>query len=203
MITNRVGNNKIVPADYNPYNLTRQDFLKIYLKMLELQDPTEPLNVKDMIEQNYQLQQISFLTDLQNSMKSLIQTQKLGYITQASSLIGKNVVFSTDRITDPTLPYVLLSSENLSGVTVSIKDANSGKVVKQYQTDLQEGINTLNLADLTPGEYYVEVSKDGQPVKAILGLQLRVNYVSFAGNTPLLGTDHGEQPLENVVYISS
>ena len=200
---NSVNNNSVVSSDYDPYNISREGFLKIYLKMLELQDPTEPLNVKDMIEQNYQLQQIAFLTDLQKSMKTLIQSQQMGYITQVSSLIGKDIVVSTDRITDPSMPYVLLSSENLNGVTITIRNADNGQVVQQFQTDLREGINRLNLNGLTPGQYLVEVSKDGQPVRVILGLQLRVNYISFAGNNPLLGTDHGEQPLENVVYISS
>ena len=200
---NSVNNNRVVSSDYDPYNISREGFLKIYLKMLELQDPTEPLNVRDMIEQNYQLQQIAFLTDLQNSMKTLIQSQQLGYITQVSSLIGKNVVVSTDKITDPSMPYVLLSSQNLNGVTVTIRNADNGQVVRQFQINLQEGINRLNLSGLTPGQYSVEVSKDGQPVRVVLGLQLRVNYISFAGNRPVLGTDHGEQPLENVVYISS
>jgi len=203
MNTDGVSRVRMVSPDYDPYDISRESFLKIYLKMLELQDPTEPLDVRDMIEQNYQLQQISFLTKLEESMRSLIQAQKMGYITQASSLIGKNVIVTADSITDLTAPYVLISPENVSGATVSIIDANTGDVVKRFQTDLSEGVNNLDLSDLTPGEYHVEVTKDDQRIPVVLGMQLHVNYISFAGNTPLLGTDHGEHPMENVVYISS
>ena len=200
---NSVNNNKVVSADYDPYNISKEDFLKIYLKMLELQDPTEPLNVKDMIEQNYQLEQISFLTQLQNTMQTLTQAQQLNYVTQLSSLIGKNVVISADKITDPTANYVLISPDTYTGVTVSIMDATTGSIVKEYKTDLEEGLNNLDLSNLTPGEYYVKVTKDGQSISTVLGEMVKVNYISLSGNTPLLGTDHGEQPLENVVYISS
>ena len=201
---NPIGKNvRVVSKDYDPYNISREGFLKIYLKMLELQDPTQPLSTKDMIEQNYQLQQISFLTKLQQTMDSLTKAQQLNYITEVSSLIGKNVVVSTDKITDTSIPYVLISPQEFQNATITIKDLNSGEVVKQITADLKEGLNKLDLSDLEPGEYTVEVTKDGRKIPALLGMQLHVNYISFAGNSPLLGTDYGEQPLENVVYISS
>jgi len=195
---------RYVDRDYNPYNISTEDFLKIYLKMLELQDPTEPLDVKDMIQENYQLQQISFLTNLEQTMKTLTQNQMLNYITQSAFLIGKNAVFKTDTIDDVTQQYVLIAPQNYSNVEVSILDSTTGKVVKSYTTNLKEGLNTLDLTNLPAGTYRVQVSYNGQNLNdVILGVESVVNYVSLVGNEPVLGTSAGEKPLRDVVYISS
>jgi flagellar hook assembly protein FlgD len=195
---------KYVDKNYDPYNISTEKFLKIYLKMLELQDPTEPLDVKDMIQQNYQLQQISFLTNLEQTMKSLAQNQMLNYITQSSFLIGKKAVFNVDTIEDVSQKYVLISPDNYNNVQISIIDTDSGKVVKSYQADLKEGINELDLSNLTAGNYRVQVSYNGQNLNdIILGVEAIVNYVSLAGNEPVLGTSAGEKPLKDVIYVST
>ena len=194
-----------VDKNYNPYDISREDFLKIYLKTLELQDPTEPLDTKAMIEQNYQLQQISFLTKLQATMQSLAQAQQLGNITQAGFLIGKDVVIKTDAIRDLSANYVLLSPQAYSGVTISIVDSSNGQVVKSYTTDLQRGINPLDTDDLSPGEYSLRVtSPQGEPIDGIvLGEEGTVQYISLLGNEPILGLPFGERPLKDIVYISA
>jgi flagellar hook assembly protein FlgD len=199
-------NNKLryVDKNYNPYNISTEKFLSIYLKMLELQDPTEPLNIKDMIQQNYQLQQISFLTRLEQTMKTLTQNQILNYITQSAFLIGKKAVFKTETITNPSQNYVLISPEDYTNVEVSIVDTDSGKVVKTFKTDLKEGLNDLDLSDLPLGNYTVQVSYNGQNLdKVILGEEATVNYVSLAGEQPVLGTSTGEKLLSDIVYIFS
>lgn len=205
MQLNEIGTNiQYVDNDYNPYDISTEDFLKIYLKMLELQDPTEPLKIEDMINQNYQLQQISFLTRLEETMQSLAAAQRLNYVTQAGFLIGKNVVFQTDEITDTSLQYVLLSPENYGTVDVTITDKNTGKVVKTEQIDLVKGLNNLNVADLPAGDYTVAVYKDGNQLNdVILGISGTVEYISLINDEPMLGLPFGEKPLKDVVYIST
>lgn len=205
MLLNGIGQStRYVDENYNPYDIKTEDFLKIYLKMLELQDPTDPLKIEDMINQNYQLQQISFLTRLEGTMKSLAEAQRLGYITQAGFLIGKEVVFQTDAITDTSLSYVLLSTEDYGKVEVSIADRITGKVVKTLQIDLSKGLNKLDLSDLPPGDYTVTVTKEGNPLKGVfLGVSGTVEYVSLVGDEPVLGLPFGERPLKDVVYIST
>jgi flagellar hook assembly protein FlgD len=195
---------RYVDNNYDPYNLTTRDFLKIYLKMLKLQDPTEPLKVEDMIQQNYLLQQISFLTNLEETLQNLLNAQKLSYITQASFLIGKNVVFQTNTITDPSADYVLQSPQDYINAEISVINNAPGEVVKSYTTDLVKGINPLQLDDLPAGEYRVTVSRDGQTLNdVILGIEGTVQYVSLSGDEPVLGLPFGEKPLKDVVYIST
>ena len=200
-INNRI---RYVDKNYDPYNISTEDFLKIYLKMLQLQDPTKPMEIKDMVQMNYQLQQIRFMTNLDNTFNSLIKNQQLDFITQAAFLIGKNAVLKTKEITNPSAHYVLVSPQDYSNVTVSIVDKISGKVVKEFSTDLKEGVNPLDTSDLPPGQYTVSVGKDGQNLtNVLLGIKEKVSYVSLVNNQPVLGTQNGEYPLTNVVYISS
>jgi len=201
-----INNNSIqyVDKNYDPYNISTEDFLKIYLTMLQNQDPTQPMNVKDMVQMNYQLQQIRFMTNLDTTLNSILQNQQLNFITQAAFLIGKEVVLKTNEIDNPTENYVLISPQDYSNVSVSIIEKNSGKVVKQYTTDLQKGINNLDLKDLPAGEYLVSVTYNGQTLNDILlGLKENVSYVSLVNNQPVLGTESGEYSLKDVVYISS
>jgi len=205
MQLNEIGSSpKYVDSNYNPYDISTEDFLKIYLKMLELQDPTEPIKIEDMINQNYQLQQISFLTRLEETMQSLASAQKLGYVTQAGFLIGKNVVLKENEITDTSLNYVLLSPEDYGPVEVTITDKNSGNVVKTEQLTLSKGLNNLDISDLPPGDYEVSVTQNGKPVRdVILGVSGVVEYISLINNEPVLGFSFGEKPLKDVVYISA
>jgi len=195
---------RYVDRNYDPYNISTQDFLRIYLKMLELQDPTKPMDVKDMVQMNYQLQQIRFMTKLDKTLNKLVQNQQLDFISQASYLIGKDVVLKTGEITNPSAKYVLVSPQDYNQVTVSIINKNNGEVIHQYTTDLHSGINELNTSNLPAGEYLVSVSQNGQNLNnVLLGVKERVSYVSLINNQPVLGTNTGEYPLSNVVYISS
>jgi len=205
MQLNEIGSSpQYVDSNYNPYDISTEDFLKIYLKMLELQDPTEPIKIEDMINQNYQLQQISFLTRLEETMQSLASAQKLGYVTQAGFLIGKNVVLKENEITDTSLNYVLLSPEDYGSVEVTITDKNSGDVVKTEQLTLSKGLNNLDISDLPPGDYEVSVTQNGEPIRdVILGVSGVVEYISLVNGEPVLGFPFGEKPLKDVVYISA
>jgi len=64
--------------------LSEGDFMKLFLAQLQNQDPTQPLDDKDMLAQ---LAQFSMIDTLQAVQKSLGGTQ----LAQSSSLIGKTV----------------------------------------------------------------------------------------------------------------
>jgi len=195
---------RYVDSNYDPYSLSQEDFLNIYLTMLKLQDPTEPMKIDDMIQQQYQLQQITFMNKLQSTLDTLVSNQQITFITQASSLIGKTVIFREDKITDTSRNYVLLSPQNYENVQIQIINMDTGEVAESYTTNLQQGINQLNLNDLSAGNYLVKVyDANGNEIRDItLGSEERVVYVSLVNNQPVLGTENGERPLSDVLYIS-
>jgi flagellar hook assembly protein FlgD len=175
MQLNEIGKNKIryVDKNYNPYDIKREDFLKIYMKMLELQDPTEPMDVKQMVEMNSQLQQIQFLNNLQQTLQSLAASQQISFISQASALVNKEVVFAENVIDNPLKQYVLLSPEDYGEVQVQLINADSGEVAQTLDLNLQQGLNKLNLQSLGSGNYIVKVYKNGRLLNDItLGLSL-------------------------------
>ena len=204
MQLNEIGRNRIryVDKNYNPYDIKREDFLKIYMKMLELQDPTEPMDVKQMVEMNSQLQQIQFLNNLQSTLESLAASQQISFISQASALVNKEVVFSENAINNPMKQYVLLSPENYGEVQVQIVNADTGEVAQTLNLNLQQGLNRLNLQNLGSGNYLVKVFKNGRQLSNItLGSLQRVQYVFLNGNNPMLGTDIEERKLTDILYI--
>jgi len=206
MQLNEIGRRTVryVDSNYDPYNINRQDFLKIYLKMLELQDPTEPMDVKQMVEMNSQLQQIQFLNNLQQTLQSLSASQQISFISQASTLVNKEVVFSEETINNPLKQYVLLSPENYGNVEVQIINNDTGEVVQTLNINLQQGLNRLNLQNLGSGNYIVKVYRDGRLLNDItLGSLQRVRYVFLNGDTPMLGTNIEERRLTDVLYIGS
>lgn len=206
MQLNEIGKNKIryVDKNYNPYDIKREDFLKIYMKMLELQDPTEPLDVKQMVEMNSQLQQIQFLNNLQQTLQSLAASQQISFISQASALVNKEVVFAENVIDNPLKQYVLLSPEDYGEVQVQLINADSGEVAQTLDLNLQQGLNKLNLQSLGSGNYIVKVYKNGRLLNDItLGSLQKVRYVFLNGNNPMLGTNIEERKLMDILYIGS
>jgi flagellar hook assembly protein FlgD len=206
MQLNEIGKNKIryVDKNYNPYDIKREDFLKIYMKMLELQDPTEPMDVKQMVEMNSQLQQIQFLNNLQQTLQSLAASQQISFISQASALVNKEVVFAENVIDNPLKQYVLLSPEDYGEVQVQLINADSGEVAQTLDLNLQQGLNKLNLQSLGSGNYIVKVYKNGRLLNDItLGSLQKVRYVFLNGNNPMLGTNIEERKLMDILYIGS
>jgi flagellar basal-body rod modification protein FlgD len=66
------------------YGLTTDDFLKLFLAELQNQDPTQPVDNAQMLNQ---LSQMSNIQTMQGIQKSLEGSQ----LAQASALIGRNV----------------------------------------------------------------------------------------------------------------
>jgi flagellar hook assembly protein FlgD len=206
MQLNEIGKNKIryVDKNYNPYDIKREDFLKIYMKMLELQDPTEPMDVKQMVEMNSQLQQIQFLNNLQQTLQGLAASQQISFISQASALVNKEGVFAENVIDNPMKQYVLLSPEDYGEVQVQLINADSGEVAQTLDLNLQQGLNKLNLQSLGSGNYIVKVYKNGRLLNDItLGSLQKVRYVFLNGNNPMLGTNIEERKLMDILYIGS
>jgi len=206
MQLNEIGRNRIryVDRNYNPYDIRREDFLRIYLKMLELQDPTEPMDVKQMVEMNSQLQQIQFLNNLQSTLESLAASQQISFISQASALVNKEVVFSEEVINNPLKHYVLLSPEDYGEVEVQIVNTDTGEVVQTLNMNLHQGLNELDTSSLGSGNYIVKIYKNGRLLDdVLLGSRQTVRYVFLNGNNPMLGTNIEERELTDVLYIGS
>jgi flagellar basal-body rod modification protein FlgD len=87
------------------YGLGKDDFLKLFLAQLKNQDPTQPLDNSEMVNQ---LAQFSLIDTLQQVETAMAGTQ----MAQASSLIGKTVTGK------------LSSGSTITGVVDRVTQAN-------------------------------------------------------------------------------
>lgn len=113
------------------YGLGKDDFMKLFLAQLQNQDPTQPIDNSEMVNQ---LAQFSLIDTLQQVESALAGTQ----MAQASSLIGKTVTgkLSSGATTTGVVSKVTQLNGSLSvyvnGVAISpdniteVKSTSSG-----------------------------------------------------------------------------
>jgi len=138
------------------------------------------------------LNQIRYMNDMKSFMEGLKGWFNQITLLSSLSLIGKEFVFSTDKI--DTLKggqYYLLSSEDIKDVTLRIMDGDD--VVKELQLDINKGLNPIELRDLPKGQFSVQILKNGMPVDGInLGVMGKIKSVSVSGGELLFELENGE-----------
>jgi flagellar basal-body rod modification protein FlgD len=112
--------------------LSKDDFIRLFLTQLRVQSPLKPLQSSEMMQQMSQLTSLSATQELEKTIKNLNGNMGKSQVLQASQLIGKKV-----QLLNGLSP--LSAAEGLGGsvvlpgdcrdVTVTIKD-KSDKVVK-------------------------------------------------------------------------
>jgi len=153
---------KVLPPNYTPGvdSLTSEDFLKIYMETLRYQDPFQAQDLSKMLDDMVKLNQVRFFNDMRSFTESLKALFNQSTLISSLSLVGKDVIFSTEEVnTVKGGQYYLLSPENISQATVKFFDGD--QVVKEIRIDLRKGLNELNLDGLPRGQFQVKVFKDG------------------------------------------
>lgn len=93
-ISGNSGNNSVPTTTKKNSDLGKNDFLKLLVTQLRFQDPMNPMEDKEFIAQ---MAQFSSLEEMQNLSRTMVQQAELGQLSQASSLIGKQVAVRTDE----------------------------------------------------------------------------------------------------------
>jgi flagellar basal-body rod modification protein FlgD len=153
---------KVLPPNYTPGvdSLTSEDFLKIYIETLRYQDPFQTQDLSKMLDDMVKLNQVRFFNDIRSFTEGLKALFNQSTLLSSLSLVGKDVIFSTEWVnTVKGGQYYLLSPESISQATVKFFDGD--QVVKEIKIDLKKGLNELNLDGLPKGQFRVKVFKDG------------------------------------------
>ncbi|RLJ71527.1 flagellar basal-body rod modification protein FlgD [Hydrogenivirga caldilitoris] len=151
---------KIVGPDYVQSfdTMSSEDFMKIYLETLKFQDPFNQQDLSKSLEDVVKLNQIKFYTDMKGFMEGFKAWMNQITFMQTISLIGKNFVFAADTLdTVKGGEYHILSGERVRGVTVKVYDGD--EVIKEFEMDLERGLNTLDTSDLPQGQFTVKLFK--------------------------------------------
>ncbi|MEW5944866.1 MAG: flagellar hook assembly protein FlgD [bacterium] len=105
--------------------LGKDDFLRLLVTQLKHQDPLEPLKNEEFIAQLAQFNSLEQMINLNESFMTLLSLQQM---TQASSLIGKNVTYYDVNGDEHTglVSEVLVAGDapmlNVDGVLIQISD---------------------------------------------------------------------------------
>lgn len=123
---------KVVDPDKIGFNgMTSQDFMKLLITQLQNQDPSNPMDSDQLLNQVSSMRQLQANLELENSLKGLTLSQQLG---SATSFIGKTITASVTA-SDNT-------KSTVSGVVDSV-------LVKDSKTYLKVDGQQIALTDVT------------------------------------------------------
>lgn len=120
--TSNVQVNSSVGVDGNTYTtavsndkLSNDDFLKLMIQELKLQDPTKPMDSKEMLSTQMQMSQMNTNQEMISAMKSMQTAFTQSALSNASSIIGKDIEDGNVGKNGVTKAYTVRSVENVSG----------------------------------------------------------------------------------------
>jgi flagellar basal-body rod modification protein FlgD len=115
--------NSNVGVDGNSYTstisndqLTNDDFLKLMIQELKLQDPTKPMDSSQMLSTQMQMSTIGTNQETIKAMQSLQTTFSQTALSNAAGIIGKNIEDGNIGEDGVSKAYTVRSVENVDGV---------------------------------------------------------------------------------------
>lgn len=91
-----LGLNKNSKPEKPSNELGQEEFLKLMTTQLQNQDPFQPMENGDFIAQMAQFGTVSGIQELQNSVETMTQSMLSNQVTQATSLVGRQVLVGSD-----------------------------------------------------------------------------------------------------------
>lgn len=95
--------------------LTNDDFLRLMIQELKLQDPTKPMDSKQMLASQMQMSTISTNQEMVKAMASLQNSYAQTALSNAASIIGKNVEDGNISENGVNKAYTVRSIETIDG----------------------------------------------------------------------------------------
>jgi len=114
--------NTNVGVDGNTYTsaisndqLTNNDFLKLMIQELKLQDPTKPMDSAKMLSTQMQMSTIATNQEMMKAMQSMQTAFTQTALSNATGIIGKNIEDGNIGEDGVTKAYTVRSIENVNG----------------------------------------------------------------------------------------
>lgn len=115
--------NSSVGIDGNSYTtaisndkLTNEDFLKLMIQQLKLQDPTKPMDSAQMLSSQMQMSSIDTNQQMIKAMQGMQTAFTQSSLSNASGIIGKNIEDGNAGADGVSKAYTVRSVENVDGV---------------------------------------------------------------------------------------
>ena len=122
MATDSIQVNTSVGVDGSSYTssvsndqLTNNDFMKLMIQELKLQDPTKPMDSKQMLSTQMQMSQMSTNQEMIKAMQTMQTAFTQSSLSNASGIIGKSIEDGNVGADGVSKAYTVRSVENVSG----------------------------------------------------------------------------------------
>lgn len=187
----------------------QNNFISLMVAQIQYQDPTDPVDSTQFVNQYSQLSQVQSLENLNTIQKnSLVLADNLQNLT-AAGLVGHQVMVSADSLSlDAAAIDGQVQLEHAStSTTLKLTSAATGEVTEVALGPQEAGAVTFTVdpqqLGLDPGTYAVEVqtSSGEKPTVEIGG---KVSHVRVSDNGPVLDVEGvGSVPFYNIVEFGS
>lgn len=121
--------------------LSKDDFIKIFLTQMKAQNPLKPYDSSVMLQQMGQLTSLTATEELQGTIRNLNSNIGSSKILSASQLVNRKVQVLSDKsplVAGKGLQGSAIVPAQASSVVITIKDAK-GNVVKTIDKGVSEG----------------------------------------------------------------
>jgi flagellar basal-body rod modification protein FlgD len=194
--------------------LNKDDFLQLLVTQLKNQDPLNPQDSAQFVQQLAQLTQVEQTYNINTNLQNLLNSQNNGTSLSSVSFIGKNVTAQGSQVSltsgnPTTLGFTLPSAA--SQVAIQIQDASGNTVRTLTQGATAAGANSItwdgmnSTNQLLPsGKYGFTVSgvdASGQTIQGTTMVQGQVTGVDLSGDTPVLVVNGVNVPLSTVLSV--
>lgn len=196
MATDNVQVNTSKGVDGNSYTtaisndkLTNDDFLRLMLEELKMQDPTKPMDSQRMLDSQMQMSNIETNLSLVKSMEALTTSYSQSALSNAANVIGKNIEDGNINQLGINKAYTVRSVVNENG-QVTVKGQEILYLEDQIK-DKDGKIITYNVK----GEI---LDEDGKPTDKKVTLTNPGQVVLSEGKPVILDKDN--KPIEDSGY---
>lgn len=191
--------------------LTEQDFLQLFTTQLQYQDPLNPMDTSQMLDQMVQLNNVQAMQDMTQSMQNLEAASNL----QTAGLIGRQVQAQGNSLSIDSQGNASGGSYTLASpgqASIQIFDAN-GNLVRQINegaVDTSQQTFTWDGKDqqgnqLPAGNYTFSVSAtdaNNQPIQVATSMNATVTGISFKNGVTYLDLGSDQITLNDVIAIT-
>ena len=196
--------------------ISQGDFLQLITAQLKDQDPTQPADPNQMLNELASLSEVSGMNNMDSSISSLSSSMQSTQLLNGTSLIGRQVLASSTTAGlagGGTVNGAVAAPTGASSVTVQVTDAN-GQLVRSFQVAPQSsGLTdftwdgTTNSGSAAPAGTYTFAAaavSGGTQTSLATYLQSTVNSVTIDPSTQSLSlnTNSGSLSLSDVVQVN-
>lgn len=101
-------------------SLTTNDFLKLMIEELKLQDPTKPMDSAKMLSTQMQMSTLNANMEMIKALQSIQTAFTQSSLSTATGVIGKNVENGSTRSDGSLKPFTIESIENIDGQIMAV-----------------------------------------------------------------------------------